>query len=170
MKGTFRRIFIRIYRALKRWEQSDRYESIKKKYEIHPSFRFNGEGILIYGDGNLVIGENSYIGGYSTIQISKGYTVRIGKNCRISHNVRIYTSSFAPDQDFSNFKGLAKHSGDIVIQDNVWIGANAFLNPGVTIGENAIIGANSVVTKDVEAFGIYGGVPAKLIRYKTKDA
>ena len=52
----------------------------------------------------------------------------------------------------------------IKIADGVWIGSNATILPGVTIGEGAIIAAGAVVTKDVEAMSIVGGVPAKLIR------
>ena len=158
---------VKAYRLARQWDEADRYNSFREKYEIHPSFRFNGESILIYGDGKLFIDENSYIGWYSTIQLASEHSVRIGKNCRIGHNVRIYTSSLIPDQDFGNYSDLKRRSGNVVIQDNVWIGANVFINPGVTIGENSIVGANSVVTKDIPRFSIYGGVPSKLIRNKS---
>ena len=52
----------------------------------------------------------------------------------------------------------------IIIGNNVWIGASVTVVPGVTIGDNAIIAAGAVVTKDVEANTIVGGVPAKVIR------
>ncbi|HOO26508.1 MAG TPA: DapH/DapD/GlmU-related protein [Clostridiales bacterium] len=52
----------------------------------------------------------------------------------------------------------------ITIEDNVWIGANAVITPGITIGTGSIIGAGAVVTKDVEPYSVMGGVPAKLIR------
>ena len=57
----------------------------------------------------------------------------------------------------------------VVIKRNVWIGANATILPGVTVGENAIVAAGAVVTKDVPANTIVGGVPAKFIR-KIEDA
>ena len=56
--------------------------------------------------------------------------------------------------------------GDIVIGNGVWIGANVFINPGIRIDNNVVIGANSVVTKDIKENSIVGGVPAKLIRIK----
>lgn len=147
------------------------YYLIRKKYNIPLSFRFNGEGIHIYGQGRLLIGENSYIGSLSSIQLHKNAIVKIGKGCSISHNVRMYTSSNIPDYDFSskNFKDtneMPNKVGDIEIGDYVWIGVNVFINPGIKIGTNSVIGANSVVTKDVEPNAIYGGVPAKLIRMK----
>jgi maltose O-acetyltransferase len=170
MKKLLRRYLLRVYRVLKKWDQEEKYNTFRKKHNLHQTFRFNGEAILFYGAGELTIGENSYVGSHSTIQLEKGKSVFIGKNCRISHNVRIYTSSAIPDQDFANFHNLKKKSGDVIIEDNVWIGANVFINPGVTIGENAVIGANAVVTKDISPFGIYGGVPTKLIRNKRLGA
>jgi acetyltransferase-like isoleucine patch superfamily enzyme len=52
------------------------------------------------------------------------------------------------------------------IEDDVWIGANSIILPGVTIGEGAVIAAGSIVTKDVLPFSIVGGVPAKLIKMR----
>lgn len=54
----------------------------------------------------------------------------------------------------------------IVIEDNVWVGANCTITKGVTIGVGAIIGANSVVTKDVAPYSVVGGVPARLIKMR----
>ena len=61
----------------------------------------------------------------------------------------------------------ASKKGNVIIEDFVWIGANVFINPGVTIGKNSIVGANSVVVRDLPPNGIYGGVPAKLIKLKS---
>ena len=143
-----------------------RYSYYRNKYTIHRSFRFNGNSIFFYGEGDLKIDEESYIGSLSTIQISSNNKVSIGKRCSISHNVRLYTSSLVPDGDFSCPEKVEVKYGDVIIEDYVWIGANVFINPGVRIGTNSVIGANSVVTKDIEPNSIYGGVPAKLIRLK----
>jgi len=79
----------------------------------------------------------------------------------------MYSSSAVADQDFSKNSIEIKY-GNVIISDYVWIGANVFISPGVKIGNNSVIGANSVVTKDVEKFSIMGGVPAKLIRFKNQ--
>lgn len=150
--------------------QKRKYDSYRKTYNIDPSFRFNGKDVIFYGDGEINIGQNSYIGHYSTIQAAKGYKVSIGKGCSISHNVRMYTSSKKPDYDFSNRTEVPEKQGNIIIGNYVWIGANVFINPGVTIGDNSVIGANAVITKNIEPFCIYAGVPAKLIRKKNINA
>lgn len=146
--------------------ERERYDTFRKKYNISNSFYFNGTGISFYGNGKIFCGENSYIGSLSTVQAYDNCMVMIGNKTRISHNVRIYTQSGVSDQDFSKEEKEIK-TGNVIIGDYVWIGANVFINPGLTIGINSIIGANSVVTKDVPPFSIVGGVPAKIIKYKT---
>ncbi len=155
-----------MYGILRSSYYKTRYDYFREFYKINTSFGFNGTDIRIYGDGEIKIGDNSYIGSLSTIQLTKGYCVTIGNYCSISHNVRIYTNSSLPDQDFRNNDIKETKSGNVSIGNGVWIGANVFINPGITINDNSVIGANSVVTKDVPNNAIFGGVPAKLIRFK----
>lgn len=141
------------------------YKAYRCKYALSDSFVFNGNNIQFYGDGAIVTGKNSYIGELSTIQAAPGCSVKIGAGCKISHNVRIYTQSALADADFS-IEPVPEKFGDVTIQDFCWIGANVFMNPGVTIGENSVVGANSVVTTNIPAGEIWGGVPARFIRKK----
>ncbi len=161
-------LFIRIFDSLQTKSQNAKYDSYRQKFDIDSSFRFNGNGILFYGDGKIICGPNSYIGHNSSIQSDEDAIVEIGRKCSISHNVRIYTKTYMSDQNFEN-ENLKRVVGNVSIQDFVWIGANVFINPGITIGYNSIIGANSVVTKDVDPNTIVGGVPARLIRLKKLD-
>lgn len=158
----------RLYRTLFKADLKNQQKEYRKKYEIDPSFKFNGVHIHLYGDGQIILGKDSYIGDFSTIQSSPDHKVVIGKKCSISHNVRVYTESNVADQDFSLGKLITK-TGDVVIEDYAWIGANVFINPGVVIGRNSVVGANSVVVKDLPANGVYGGVPAKLLKTKTSN-
>lgn len=57
----------------------------------------------------------------------------------------------------------------VKIGKNVWVGAHATILPGVTVGDNAVIAAGAVVTKDVPAFAVVGGVPAKIIKNISED-
>jgi maltose O-acetyltransferase len=75
----------------------------------------------------------------------------------------------AGDHDFTQLEKPMRFAnsitkGPIIIEDNVWIGANVTITDGVRIGKDSVIAANSVVTKDVAPFDIVGGVPAKIIR------
>jgi acetyltransferase-like isoleucine patch superfamily enzyme len=108
------------------------------------------------------IGENSVINRNCLIDGRAGLI--IGKNVSISPDVHIITGSH--EINSPKFKYIGK---SITIKDFVWIGSRATILPGVKIGEGAVIGAGSVVTKDVEPFTIVGGVPAKKIGTRNYD-
>lgn len=144
---------------------SIKYSLYRMTYTLDNKFRFNGKFILLYGEGSIKAGPESYIGELSTLQAAKGCCIDIGTLCKISHNVRVYTQTAVADHDFS-LGDLPQKFGNVKFGDYCWVGANVFVNPGVSIGENSIVGANSVVTKDVPPFEIWGGVPAKFIRRK----
>ena len=142
-----------------------KYDSYRNKYKIHPTFRFNGKGIVFYKDGEIICRENSYTGEFSSVQAYPGCKVIICKNCRISHFVQIYTQTAIADSDFS--KDIPIKIGDVVIGDNCWIGAKVFINPGIKIEKNCVVGAHSVVTKDLPPHPICVGVPCKVIKFKS---
>lgn len=103
--------------------------------------------------------------------------LKIGKFCSIGsgvnfilggnqgHNYRwASTFPFHRKQEFSGKKTSFKRSGDTVIGNDVWIGTEAVIMPGVKIGDGAVIASKSVVTRDVEPYSIVGGNPANLIK------
>jgi len=85
--------------------------------------------------------------------------IYIGQNVMFASGVKLISANH-------DFKNREEHQKDkpIIIEDNVWLGANVIVLPGVTIGRNAIIGAGSVVTKDIDANSIYVGNPARKLR------
>lgn len=143
-----------------------RYKTYRNKYQIDKTFRFNGIDIEFYGDGEIIIGKDSYIGNRSAIASVKGHKVVIGNNCSISHNVRIYTSNRNPIDIIYNKAEVGQKRGNVNIGNNCWIGANVFINQGIQIGDNVVIGANSVVTKSFPSNVIIAGSPAKIIKSK----
>ena len=122
-----------------------------------------------------VLGEYSYISQFSIVNKSV-----IGKFCSIGpgccyiglweHNIEVSTHSFYLYEHSGNFvKGYRNYDKDVIttyIGNDVWIGANAVILKGVKIGDGAIIGASSVVTKHVPPYAIVVGNPAKIIKYR----
>lgn len=113
-------------------------------------------------DGSL---PSIFIGNYCSICVNCTFIFSQHKHNWIS-------TTLAPTHKFSHGQGNASSycRGDIWIGNDVWIGANCTIMDGVTISDGAIIAAGSVVTKDVPAYAIVGGNPAKIIRYRfTED-
>jgi acetyltransferase-like isoleucine patch superfamily enzyme len=112
---------------------------------------------------SLRIGDGTYIGSFC--QINAWESVTIEENVLIGDFVLITDC----DHNFDNAEVPIMHQGDkfkgkVHIKSGAWIGRNAVIMPGVTIGHNAVVGANSVVTKDVLDNTVVGGVPARLIK------
>lgn len=117
---------------------------------------------------NVVVGENTIIN--SNLIISDGYKpmLKIGKRVALSPNVLVICES-GPNNSFLQKIEYVKENlicnKEVTIGDDAWVGAGVIILPGVNIGEKSIIGANSVVTKDVPSNSVVAGVPAKIIRY-----
>lgn len=94
--------------------------------------------------------------------------VFIGKNVSIAPNVLMIAESNANNGDIINqipyVRDKLTKKDKIIVEDEVWIGANVTILPGVTVGTCSVIGAGSLVISDVESYSIYAGIPAKKIR------
>ena len=125
---------------------------------IQPPFRCD------YGY-NIEVGEN-FFANYNLIVLDVG-KVRIGNNVQIAPNVAIYTAGHPlhPDSRNSGYE----YGIDIEIGDNVWIGGNTCIMPGVKIGKNVVIGGGSVVTKNIPDNMLAVGNPCKVIREITES-
>jgi len=109
---------------------------------------------------NIEIGENFY-SNFNLI-ILDGAKVTIGNNAFIAPNVGIYTAGHPMDAERRN-QGL-EYALPVTIGDNVWISAGVSILPGVTIGSNSVIGAGSVVVKNIPANVLAAGNPCRVIR------
>lgn len=107
---------------------------------------------------NITLGKRIFINSGCRFQDQGG--VVIGDDCLIGHNTVLATLNH--DLDPAHRTDL--HPAPIVIGNNVWIGANVTVLPGVSIGENAVIAAAAVVTKDVPANAVVVGSPARVVR------
>jgi acetyltransferase-like isoleucine patch superfamily enzyme len=155
-----------------------------------------GTNIIIPAGGRLCLGRGCYIGRYvelgprGSIHIGD-YTsvqdrsiflgeVTIGRYCTIAPNVYISSGrhhfdlqpyALIKDQDricIPNATVAANRGSAVVVEDDCWLGINAVLMPGIVVGKGAVVGANSVVTKDVSPYIVVAGSPARAIRQRLK--
>jgi maltose O-acetyltransferase len=112
------------------------------------------------------IGNNTFIAHTVHIDKQKEAKVEIGNNCFITRNVMILshvdTHVGGPLGIWKNL-GLRRLKGDVIIGDNVFVGVQSVIMPGIKIGNNSVIGALSLVNNDVPANTVVGGTPAKKI-------
>lgn len=119
------------------------------------------------------------------VRFGSGARVAVGNNCNLSQRMRVIGDLILGDDvmlgpeivfisynhEFSDLEVPMRAQGvtdskPVVVGNDVWIGMRALIMPGVHIGNHAIVAAGSVVTKDVPEWGIVGGNPAKLIKYR----
>lgn len=162
--------WFRFYLAFKR-----RYQHLNDRWITQgycKRFAQCGDGLHLYAPCEITspetmsVGENVHINRNAFIRAEGGLT--IGNHVHIARHLIIYTINH-------NYKGDAlpyDHTvikKPVVIEDNVWIGIRVTIVPGVHIGEGVIVGAGSVVTRDVPPLAIVGGAPAQIIGYRDRD-
>ena len=153
----------------------DEYNAWKFRRKWHALNTHNGTYAACVFDETLVsVGRKTY-GPLFVSAFNRDARLTIGNFCSIAPNVAFMLSSdhaagnistfpFRVKYGFSDCEALSK--GDIVVDDDVWIGYGATILSGVHIGQGAIVAAGAVVTKDVPPYAIVGGVPAKVIKYR----
>ena len=150
---------------------STKYADFSKREELCRNiFAFIGTNFTInkplhvdYG-ANIYIGDNFYAN-YDLIMLDVAPN-RIGNDCMIGPRVSIYTAAHPIDSNVRNAQ--LEYGKEVKIGSSVWIGGNTVICPGVTIGDNVVIGANSCVTKDIESDVVAAGNPCKVIRKITE--
>lgn len=139
------------------------------RMESNKEFIYIGTGVKIeYGSqiyswgGEVRIGDNCSINPYCLIYGTGGVT--IGNDVRVATNTIIVASMHKFERTDISITKQGYEAKGILIGNDIWIGAGCRILDGVTIGNGAILAAGAVVTKDVPAYSIVGGVPAKVIR------
>ncbi|HJH27265.1 MAG TPA: hypothetical protein C5S37_11000 [Methanophagales archaeon] len=144
--------------------RESKHAAILQGMEVGEGTYIDPRAMIIHSE-KVKIGKNCYIGAYCNIR-PVDEEIIIGNDVQIAQFVSIIGANHRYEDRNIKISPDDLVSGKVVIEDNVWIGANAVITPGVTIGKGAIIGAGAVVTKDVPAFAVAGGVPAKVIKYR----
>ena len=149
---------------------------------FHPTAYVAAEAAIF--TTHLVLGEQSWIAGHALVRGDVEFgahctvnpyamisgKVRCGDGVRIASHVSIVGFNHGFDDPSVPIYKQKHETLGIVIEDDVWIGANAVLLDGVTVGRGAVIAAGAVVSKDVPAMAIVGGVPARVVRYRGQSA
>lgn len=160
----------------------DIVEKIKRRRFISAYRKVNHQNETFPGNmfdiRDVTIGKKTY----GTIRIFndvKNAHLYIGSFCSIGDNVVFLLGIDHPTNFISTFPFRVKiekkdemeaiSKGNIVVDDEVWIGYGATILSGVHIGQGAIVGANALVTKDIPPYAIAGGTPAKLIKYRFEE-
>jgi acetyltransferase-like isoleucine patch superfamily enzyme len=136
---------------------------INKGGEIHAGNCqfYEGVRLEIGKKAILQIGNGTYLN-RNTIVVAET-SVEIGKDCLIAWDVVIM------DSDLHPILGKVMENKPVIIEDNVWIGCRTIILKGVRIGRGAIVAAGSVVTKDIPAYAIAAGVPARIIATRSAE-
>lgn len=158
-------------RKLHRYNNMDPLDRSGRQAAIRELFGKTGENCVVeqplfctYGY-NTTVGDNFFLN--VNCKLMDSGKITIGNNVFIAPNVCIVTEEHAMDVK-QRLEGL-EYTHPVTIGDNVWICTGAIILPGVTIGENSVIGAGSVVTKDIPPNSLAVGNPCKVIRTLTQE-
>ena len=141
---------------------------LRQNYYLH-KFRKCGNSLILFTHVHIESPENITIGNNISVNrgclidasggdISLGNNILIGPNTVLRAAGHIFTERDTPIRNQNHTRGI------IVIEDDIWLGANITILPNVTIGKGSVIGAGAVVTKDIEPYSIAVGVPCKKIK------
>ena len=134
---------------------------IKDNPRIHPSASFRC-------GYNIYLGKNSHINQFCCIWASENSKIILGDDLLMGPGVKMFSSNHSTKDAAIPMNMQPWVEKDIVVGNNAWIGANSVVLAGVKIGDGTVIAAGSVVTKDIPEYVIAGGVPAKPIRNRRR--
>lgn len=103
------------------------------------------------------------------VLITTGGGVKIGDRVLIGYRTQIISANHKIPRNRRQIFNAGHNFGRVTVESDVWIGANCMLLPGITIGSGAVVGAGSVVTKDVPSYSVVAGNPARIVRQRLID-
>lgn len=124
--------------------------------------------LFAHDNGSIKIGDGVHINSGVILSAANGGEIIMGENVIIGPNAVIRASNHLYSEKDIPIKAQGYTCGKIIVEDDVWIGANAVLLPNITIGKGAVIGAGAVVNYSIPAYSLAGGVPARVIKEKCR--
>lgn len=149
------------FKPFRIWFQKRKIKRIGAGAEIRPF-------ATVLGTDNVVIGKNVIVPPYtllSTLPGDRNSTITIEDDVLFGPNVSVYSSTHKFADPTIPIKDQGYIIAPVLLKKGCWIGVNSVILPGVTIGRNVVIGANSVVNKDIPDFAVAVGSPARVIKY-----
>jgi len=142
----------------------------KVRIRAQSNLKFSGKATL--GDrnsitargGSIVFGRNFASNEEVIINADIGGNITFGDDCLVGPRVILRTANHQFSDKTKKINSQGHSIGDIHVGDDVWIGANAIILPGVRIGSGSVLAAGAVVTRDVPPFSVVAGVPARIIK------
>lgn len=149
------------YKPLRIFFQNRKLLRIGKNSEVRPYSTIIGTNNVIIGD-NVVIQPGTILG---TNPSDSSAQIIIEDDVLFGPNIAVYCATHNYRDPSRPIKQQGHTSKTTILKRGCWIGINAVVLPGVTIGKNSVVGANSVVTRDIPDFAVAVGAPARVIRY-----
>jgi acetyltransferase-like isoleucine patch superfamily enzyme len=128
-----------------------------------PDCRMGALEVFAASDVRIAIGDSSFFTDHTRIYSHEAASVRIGQGCLIASNTLITTSDMHSIIDLDTGERINR-AEDVILEDEVWLGANATVLKGAWIGKGSIIGLGSLVTGSIPAYSLAVGAPARVIR------
>ena len=159
-----------VFKILRKISQMIRIQILKLEYrnslQVGKNFSFrNNFSLRIKEMGKIIIGENVFFNNGASLNAIE--EIRIGNNCIFGENVKIYDHNHKYKDDSMLISKQGYSSKTIIIGDNCWIGSGVVFLDGASVASGCVIAANAVITKEFPENSIIGGVPAKIIGYRS---
>ena len=146
-----RRCFYRVFLA-----------SLGKGFKCGVHCRMQSRGAINIGE-NVVMNDSVWIAANE----SAGGAITVGNNVLIGPYVVLHSGNHVFSQRAALIREQGHVFGEIIIEDDVWLAAGVTVLAGVTVRKGTVAAAGTVITRDTETYGVYAGVPARLIKYRS---
>ena len=150
-----------------KWMQRRRWNFLKKRFKFWHENRVNiSNNVKILNPEYISMDSRAFVGHHCLLAANEKSEITIGKDVQIAFHTFLLTGNHRFDQLDVPIYDQPGEYAPITVEDDVWIGCRCMVLPGVTVGEHAVVAAHTVLSKDVPAWAVVGGNPARIIKYR----